>query len=642
MRILDCAFIRDHALFSNPGLSTGIHKQPSDEYRIHYVVSGIGLIRINDSKHIIRNDYLFITYPGDSYVISEQGTEVSFTSFLLSFLVEDLDSDLKELLHESTFENRYLLPNKNLHFLFDEITTVFGSKSKYSNECCKHYLLGFLYSITHSSIEEETSASSISHIEKALAIMGTKVKEKLTLGELCRGLNITEPHLIRMFKSYMGISPMKYFMRLKVEEASFLLSESNLLIYQISESLNFSSETHFSRTFKKYKSTTPVNYRNSQIQSLNTRRNRSEMDLAYANKMIQTIIDATPDLIFYKNIEGVYLWCNDAFGKFVGLSKANILGRSDFDIFPKHLAEFFVENDRNIFSHNKAIKNEEWLTFPSGERRKYEVYKAPLHDSSGEILGVLGISRDIMNREEILQRLTEAKIEQEISSRQKSDFLFTMSEGIITSIENIRRETALLASALPDSFPIKNVDFECDYLALISEEIIAFTRFERGDDGLNIYGFNLHELCTRLRKSLYSKYTQFHIDFRIRLHEGVPETVFGDELRLYHLLLLLITTAIKHSRQGIIKIDGHYVNQIATIRIRISQPSAGLEKVGSKTMQPVLSKQEHTFLLKSSGLSLAIAEKHLKLMNGCLKLKLETTDQVEFVVELLLPDSIAK
>ena len=225
MRILDCAFIRDHALFSNPGLSTGIHKQPSDEYRIHYVVSGIGLIRINDSKHIIRNDYLFITYPGDSYVISEQGTEVSFTSFLLSFLVEDLDSDLKELLHESTFENRYLLPNKNLHFLFDEITTVFGSKSKYSNECCKHYLLGFLYSITHSSIEEETSASSISHIEKALAIMGTKVKEKLTLGELCRGLNITEPHLIRMFKSYMGISPMKYFMRLKVEEASFLLSE---------------------------------------------------------------------------------------------------------------------------------------------------------------------------------------------------------------------------------------------------------------------------------------------------------------------------------------------------------------------------------------------------------------------------------
>jgi len=58
-------------------------------------------------------------------------------------------------------------------------------------------------------------------------------------------------------------------------------------------------------------------------------------------------------------------------------------------------------------------------------------------------------------------------------------------------------------------------------------------------------------------------------------------------------------------------------------------------------MQPVLSKQEHTFLLKSSGLSLAIAEKHLKMMNGCLKLKLETTDQVEFVVELLLPDSIA-
>jgi len=178
-----------------------------------------------------------------------------------------------------------------------------------------------------------------------------------------------------------------------------LLCESNLLIYEIAECLNFSSETHFSRTFKKFKFKTPANYRNSQIQSLSKHRNRSEINLANANRMIQTIIDASPDLIFFKNTDGVILWCNNAYEKIHGLSKEQILGRSDFEIIPKHRAEFFQEKDRNIFIQNKAIKNEEWMTLPSGERRKYEVFKAPVHDSAGAIIGLLGISRDIMKME---------------------------------------------------------------------------------------------------------------------------------------------------------------------------------------------------------------------------------------------------
>lgn len=505
MRILDCAFIQDHTLFSDRGLSTGINKQPINEYRIHYVASGNGLIRINNSKHVIHSGHLVITHPGDSYIITEQSAGVLFTSFLLSFFVEDIDYDLKKFLNEFTFENRHFLPNKNSHFLFEEIITIFNSKGQYSNECCEHYLLGFLFSINQSSVEEEISVSSLSHIKRALAIMNSKIEEKLTLAELCKGLNISEPHFIRIFKSYMGISPMKYFMGLKVEKASTLLSESDLLIYQIAEGLSFSSEAHFSRIFKKYKSKTPVNYRNSQIQSLNTRRNRSEMDLTYANQMIQTIIDASPDLIFYKNADRFYIWYNDAFGKFVGFSKENILGRSDLEIFPEHLAKIFQENDKNVFCHNKAMKNEEWLTFPSGDYRKYEVFKAPLHDSSGAILGVLGISRDIMNREETLRRITEKKIEQELASRQKSDVLLTMSESIITSIENIRREMTVLAADRPDGASIKNINFESNYLTLIAEEIIVSTRLERGDESLNTYSFNLHKFCAKLRKSLCSR-----------------------------------------------------------------------------------------------------------------------------------------
>jgi len=66
----------------------------------------------------------------------------------------------------------------------------------------------------------------------------------------------------------------------------------------------------------------------------------------------------------------------------------------------------------------------------------------------------------------------------------------------------------------------------------------------------------------------------------------------------------------------------------------------GSEKAKSKPRKSDLSNQEHAFLLKSSKLSLEIVEKHLKMMKGCLKLKQEKNDQVEFIVQLLLPDSI--
>jgi PAS domain S-box-containing protein len=638
MRIKDCAFKRVLGTSADPSMSAGLLEQPEDEYRLHYVVDGAGFIRLNGEKHFLRNDFIFITYPKDNCSIAPVGAEVPYTSYMLSFATEKGDEELVELLHGTGISRRILSHGRNLRFLFDEILANFSEARENSLAVCGHYILALLLSLSGPREEEPARASSISYVDKAIELLRAKVREQTTLTEICEELHITEPHFIRIFKSHMGVPPMKYLMRLRMEEAAYLLGESNLPIYQVAETLSFSSEAHFSRTFKQHQGMTPMNYRTSQLHNLKARRDRSEKDLEIANSMIQTIIDASPDLIFYKNLESITMWCNDAYAQFVGLPKERILGRSDFEIHPRQLAEFFLEKDRLIFKNNKAIKNEEWLVYPNGERRKFEVYKAPLRGPDGATLGLLGISRDISDREEATRRLTEAMAEEENANRQKRDFLLTMSEEIVAAIAGVREA---LAPAGDSREPAADgAAFECDYLTVLAEETIAFTRFESGEDKPKVASFRLGELCARLRKSIYNKYSRFNVELRLKLDDSIPNRVFGDELRLYHLLIHLITTSIKYSQQGLIEIECGYSRPEASIKIRISQAHFSRERIESFSQMPEIVEGEHSFFLKSTDLSLAIAGKLLKMMNGRLTFKRIRMDQVEFEVEIALPDAV--
>jgi PAS domain S-box-containing protein len=640
MRVKDCVFKREMGTGPSHGLPVAALDQPLAEYRLYYIVDGVGSFRINGEKHVLRDDSLFITYPKDTCSIAPLGENVPYTSYSIVFEVEKSDGELRTLLEGPFMNRRALARGKNLRFLFDEMLSCFSGGDEASLCACGHYLLGLLHSLSNESQQEGGSASSLTYIDRAVEILRSKLKERVSLADVCAELNITEPHFIRIFKAHLGVPPMKYLMRLRIEEATTLLGETNLPIFQIADMLKFSSEAHFSRTFKQHRGITPMNYRIGHLHTLTARKERSEKELELANSMIQSIIDASPDLIFYKNLDSVTMWCNDAYARFVGLPKERILGRSDFEIHPRHLAEFFLERDRLIFKNNKAIKNEEWLVFPGGERRKFEVYKAPLHDPEGRPLGLLGISRDISDREEATRLLTETIESEEIANKQKSDFLFTMSEEIITSIANIREELTPAARARSEDEVARNIAFECDYLTVLAEETVAFTRFEGCEDKLDVTPFSLSALCRRLEKSLYSKYSRFNIQLRLRLDERIPELVYGDELRIYHLFIHLITASIKYSQQGFIELDGSYDRPTASITVRISEAHFSKERIESFSKMLELSEKEQSFFLKSADLSLAIASKLLKMMNGRLALKRIKNDRIEFEISIALPDSI--
>ena len=122
--------------------------------------------------------------------------------------------------------------------------------------------------------------------------------------------------------------------------------------------------------------------------------------------LLHNLVRHIPDLVWLKDIDGVYLACNEPFERFFGAVEADIIGKTDADFVSAEQAALSRENDFLAMTSGQPHMNEEWITFAgSDEPRLVETIKSPMLDSRGEVIGVLGVSRDITERERAAQEL---------------------------------------------------------------------------------------------------------------------------------------------------------------------------------------------------------------------------------------------
>jgi PAS domain S-box-containing protein len=129
-------------------------------------------------------------------------------------------------------------------------------------------------------------------------------------------------------------------------------------------------------------------------------------ELAQERAVLRCLVDSIPDMIFYKDQEGIYLGCNTAFEQFLGLSASEIIGRKDVELFADDTGRVIQQQDRQVFTTGKAHRHEEWVTYPNGEMRLLDTLKTPLLGANGELLGLIGVSRDMSDRYHIEQALS--------------------------------------------------------------------------------------------------------------------------------------------------------------------------------------------------------------------------------------------
>ncbi|XXJ18594.1 PAS domain S-box protein [Desulfovibrio caledoniensis] len=125
---------------------------------------------------------------------------------------------------------------------------------------------------------------------------------------------------------------------------------------------------------------------------------------------LRTLMETMPELVWVKDVGGVYLFCNHRFERLYGAKEAEIIGRTDFDFVDADLAEFFRGHDRAAMESGKPRVNEEQVTYRDDGHVEYlETIKTPLYDSDGKLIGVLGVARDITERKRILDKLKDSE-----------------------------------------------------------------------------------------------------------------------------------------------------------------------------------------------------------------------------------------
>ena len=149
---------------------------------------------------------------------------------------------------------------------------------------------------------------------------------------------------------------------------------------------------------------------NEHLQKEIEERARAEQALEEERTLLRTMIDTLPDFIYVKDIEGRLLLGNVRVVESFGAETVEeIIGKSDFDVFPQELAEQFHQNERKMFESGLPLMNqiEQNINYLTGEVMWLSTTKAPLRGRNGEIVGLVGMSRDITERrreeEELLQ-----------------------------------------------------------------------------------------------------------------------------------------------------------------------------------------------------------------------------------------------
>jgi PAS domain S-box-containing protein len=159
------------------------------------------------------------------------------------------------------------------------------------------------------------------------------------------------------------------------------------------------------------------------------------MSIANSSDILQAVIDATPDAIFVKDLDGRYMLVNDAAARFLGRSPAEIVGKHDLELYTEETARQFIEDDRQVLKTGLPQAFEGVATGKDGARQAYLVTKGVYRDPDGRILGLFGISHDITELQAANESLAQTR--EALFRSQKMEAVGQLTGGIAHDFNNI-------------------------------------------------------------------------------------------------------------------------------------------------------------------------------------------------------------
>ncbi|WP_084158670.1 response regulator [Solidesulfovibrio alcoholivorans] len=351
-------------------------------------------------------------------------------------------------------------------------------------------------------------------------------------------------------------------------------------------------------------------------------------DLSDNKRLLQEILDAVPQSIFWKDAASVYRGCNAAFARDAGIAfPQNIVGKTDRDLpwTSEQTAGFLADDQAVMASGRPKAHIVEQLRKPDGGQIWLDTAKLPMKDASGRVTGVLGVYTDITERLEAEHSLREAKSQAEAASRSKSAFLANMSHEIRTPLSGMLGMLHLLESTTltPEQQEYVAATIKStNRLTRLLSDILDISRVEAGKMRIVDGEFAVAELRTAILELFTPKAAEKNLALTFAIDPALPETCVGDEARILQVLFNLVGNAIKFTESGGVAIEISLScrprdREIRTL-FRISDTGIGLSDAEITDIFAPFSQVENSFTrrFQGAGLGLSIVHKLVGLMHG--------------------------
>jgi two-component system sensor histidine kinase/response regulator len=289
-------------------------------------------------------------------------------------------------------------------------------------------------------------------------------------------------------------------------------------------------------------------------------RQRIQEELVLERNLFHALMENIPGTVYFEDTACRFVRINKAQANLLGLKDPKeAIGKTDFDFFPAEAAqEFYASEQKLLQSGQPMIDHIQKVVKPDGQVQWFSATEVPIFDAQGEIVGLVGISRDITERKAAEMEMRQAKQAAEAASQAKSEFLANMSHEIRTPLNGIigMTELALDTELTPEQRQyLEMVKSSSDSLLTVINDILDFSRIEAGMLDLDPIEFNLRDNLDDTLKTLALRAHQKGLELACNVEPGVPKALVGDPGRLRQIIVNLVGNAIKFTQAGEVVVE---------------------------------------------------------------------------------------
>jgi PAS domain S-box-containing protein len=343
-------------------------------------------------------------------------------------------------------------------------------------------------------------------------------------------------------------------------------------------------------------------------------------------ELLDIMLNTIPALVYFKDEKLRYQMVNDAFLKFSGLSRDEVIGKTVTEVFHHYLPQRnYPELEKQVIRQGRFFYNVEEQIEKKGKKIWVHTNIAPVHNQKGEIIGLIGISWDISSQKDYELQLKNARDQAEEANRIKDRFLANMSHEIRTPLNGILGMAEILSQTTLEEEQqeyLAHLLHSAKHLLGLIEDVFEFSAIDSGKYTPEVNKFYLPSLLEQVSGSFRKDAREKGISFSVKISPEMPVYFTGDKGALRIILQNLLDNAVKFTHDGGVELsvfsEKNKGKDGLLVRFEVKDTGIGIEahfmnKIFESFSQEDISTTKN---YQGTGLGLAISKRLVELLHG--------------------------